>query len=120
MDMTFSLRFSVDSFIGYVQNWSVEVIEELVTNLQLSLEEELLRTLWAIIDLVFLPVHGEDMLLQLIGLDEHWRMRKGKKRIRWSSKNFQSLSQGTEVMSDDDWVGGQEQIIEDNTTDSYH
>lgn len=45
MDMTFSLRFSVDSFIGYIQNWSVEVSEELVTNLQLSLEEELLRTL---------------------------------------------------------------------------
>lgn len=47
------------------------VTEEFVANLQLGLEEELLRTLWAIVDLVFLPVHGKDVLLQLIGLDEH-------------------------------------------------
>lgn len=38
--------------------------------LQLGLEEELLRTLRAVVDLVLLSVHGEDMLLQLVGLDE--------------------------------------------------
>ena len=41
------------------------------TYLKLCLEEELLRTLGAVVDLVFLPVDSEDVLLQLIGLDEH-------------------------------------------------
>lgn len=45
------------------------------TDLQLGLEEELLRTLRAVVDLVLLSVHGEDMLLQLVGLDEDCRGR---------------------------------------------
>lgn len=40
------------------------------THLQLSLEEELLRALRAVVDLVLLPVHGKDVLLQLVGLDK--------------------------------------------------
>lgn len=59
-----------------------------MTNLQLSLEKELLRTLRAIVDLVFLPMHGEDVLLQLIGLHEHWRMDKRKKIIRRLSRKL--------------------------------
>lgn len=39
--------------------------------LELGLEEELLWTLGAVVDLVLLPVDGEDMLLQLIGLNKH-------------------------------------------------
>lgn len=38
--------------------------------LQLGLEEELLWALRAVVNLVFLPVHSEDVLLQLVGLDE--------------------------------------------------
>lgn len=38
------------------------------TDLQLGLEEELLGALRAVVDLVLLPVHGEDVLLQLVGL----------------------------------------------------
>lgn len=38
--------------------------------LQLGLEEELLWALRAVVDLVLLPVHGEDVLLQLVGLDK--------------------------------------------------
>lgn len=40
-------------------------------NLELGLEEELLWTLGAVVDLVLLPVDGEDVLLQLIGLNKH-------------------------------------------------
>lgn len=40
------------------------------THLQLGLEEELLWALRAVIDLVLLPVHGKDVLLQLVGLDK--------------------------------------------------
>lgn len=42
------------------------------THLQLSLEEELLWALGAVVDLVFLPMHSKDVLLQLVGLDEDW------------------------------------------------
>ena len=38
--------------------------------LQLCLEEKLLWALRAVVDFVLLPVHGKDMLLQLVGLDE--------------------------------------------------
>lgn len=38
------------------------------TDLQLGLEEELLGALRAVVDLVLLPVHREDVLLQLVGL----------------------------------------------------
>lgn len=38
--------------------------------LQLCLEEKLLRALRAVVDFVLLPMHGEDMLLQLVGLDK--------------------------------------------------
>lgn len=38
--------------------------------LQLCLEEKLLRALRAVVDFVLLSVHGKDMLLQLVGLDE--------------------------------------------------
>lgn len=41
-------------------------------HLQLSLEEELLWALRAVVDLVLLPVHGKDVLLQLVGLDKDW------------------------------------------------
>lgn len=41
-------------------------------HLQLSLEEELLWALRAVVDLVLLPVHSKDVLLQLVGLDEDW------------------------------------------------
>lgn len=42
------------------------------TDLQLGLEEELLWALRAVVDLILLPVHGEDVLLQLVGLDKDW------------------------------------------------
>lgn len=42
------------------------------THLQLGLEEELLWALRAIVDLVLLPMHGKDVLLQLVGLDKDW------------------------------------------------
>lgn len=41
-------------------------------HLQLGLEEELLWALRAVVDLVLLPVHSKDVLLQLVGLDEDW------------------------------------------------
>ena len=34
------------------------------------MEEKLLWALRAVVDFVLLPVHGKDMLLQLVGLDE--------------------------------------------------
>lgn len=43
-----------------------------ITHLELSLEEELLRTLGAVVYLVLLSVDGKDVLLQLIGLNKHW------------------------------------------------
>lgn len=42
------------------------------TDLELSLKEELLWTLGAVVDLVLLTVDGKDVLLQLIGLDKDW------------------------------------------------
>lgn len=42
------------------------------THLQLGLEEELLWALRAVVDLVLLPMHGKDVLLQLVGLDKDW------------------------------------------------
>lgn len=38
--------------------------------LQLRLEEELLWALGAVVDLILLPVHSKDVLLQLVGLDK--------------------------------------------------
>lgn len=49
---------------------SLRVLTQCVV-LEFCLEEELLRTLGAVVDLVFLPVDGKDVLLQLIGLDKH-------------------------------------------------
>lgn len=43
-----------------------------ITHLELSLEEELLRTLGAVVYLVLLSVDGKDVLLQLISLNKHW------------------------------------------------
>lgn len=47
------------------------------TDLELSLKEELLWTLGAVVDLVLLTVDGKDVLLQLIGLDKGWGRGEG-------------------------------------------
>ena len=47
--------------------------------LQLCLKEELLGTLGAVVDLVFLSVHRKDVLLKLIGLDKHWGRDKRRR-----------------------------------------
>lgn len=44
--------------------------------LQLCLEEELLWTLCAVIDLVLLSMGWENVLLQLVCLDKHWNNRQ--------------------------------------------
>ena len=48
------------------------------TDLELSLKEELLWTLGAVVDLVLLTVDGKDVLLQLIGLDKDWGWGEGE------------------------------------------
>lgn len=42
-----------------------------ITHLELSLKEELLRTLGAVVYLVLLSMDSKDVLLQLIGLNKH-------------------------------------------------
>lgn len=51
----------------------------MVSYLKLRLKKELLRTLRAVVDLVFLAVHGKNVLLQLVGLHKHWEKDEEEK-----------------------------------------
>lgn len=53
------------------------------THLQLCLEEELLWALGAVVDLVLLPVHSKDVLLQLVGLDKDWTQTRPSGARHW-------------------------------------
>lgn len=53
------------------------------------MEEELLRTLGAVVYLVLLSMDGKDVLLQLIGLNKHWGERtEGKQQSNDWLKRF--------------------------------